>query len=161
MWIAVGALAPWAGLRSGCCRGIGQRRGHQLVGVRGDRGGQFVQSGLRHRIGGRRNRFDERGKVGQEFLDRYFVFNSDWQPPKDYTRTSGLVEAIRKAFLDLSERRRLELEGRPSEAKAHEPTEPLDLPVDVSPTKGAAPAAPAALAALFPFTLTRETDHHA
>jgi general secretion pathway protein D len=80
----------------------------------------------------------------QEFLDRYFVFNSEWQPPRDYTRTSGLVEAIRKAFLDLAERRRLELEGRPSEAKAHQPTEPLDLPVDVSPNKGAAPAAPAA-----------------
>ncbi|MEO8184615.1 MAG: type II secretion system secretin GspD, partial [Deltaproteobacteria bacterium] len=73
----------------------------------------------------------------QEFLDRYFVFNSEWQPPRDYTRTSGLVEAIRKAFLDLAERRRLELEGRPSEAKAHQPTEPLDLPVDVSPNKGA------------------------
>src|SRR6185295_2298571 len=85
----------------------------------------------------------------QEFLDRYFVFNSDWQPPRDYSRANGLVEAIRKAFMDLAERRRLELEGRPSEAKAHEPTEPLDLPVDLSPTKaGAAPAAaPAAPAA--------------
>jgi len=77
----------------------------------------------------------------QEFLDRYFVFNSEWQPPRDYTRSSGLVEAIRKAFSELAERRRLELEGRPSEAKAHEPTEPLDLPVDLSPAKGAAPAA--------------------
>ena len=84
----------------------------------------------------------------QEFLDRYFVFNSDWQPPRDYSRANGLVEAIRKAFQELAERRRLELEGRPSEAKAHEPTEPLDLPVDLSPAKGAAPAAaPAAPAA--------------
>jgi general secretion pathway protein D len=83
----------------------------------------------------------------QEFLDRYFVFNSDWQPPRDYTRTNGLVEAIRKAFTDMAERHRLELEGKPSEAKAHEPTEPLDLPVDVGPAPkgGAAPAgAPAA-----------------
>src|SRR4051812_31534369 len=79
----------------------------------------------------------------QEFLDRYFVFNSDWQPPRDYTRTNGLVEAIRKAFTDMAERHRLELEGKPSEAKAHEPTEPLDLPVDVGPGPkgGAAPAA--------------------
>jgi general secretion pathway protein D len=80
----------------------------------------------------------------QEFLDRYFVFNSEWQPPKDYTRTSGLVEAIRQAFRDLTERRRLEEEGRPGETKAHEPTEPLDLPVDVAPGAGAPKAAPAA-----------------
>jgi general secretion pathway protein D len=80
----------------------------------------------------------------QEFLDRYFVFNSDWQPPKDYARTNGLVEEIRQAFQELEERRRLELEGRPSDAKAHEPTEPLDLPVEVSPGTAAPKAAPAA-----------------
>jgi general secretion pathway protein D len=88
----------------------------------------------------------------QEFLDRYFVFNSEWQPPRDYSRTNGLVEQIRQAFTEMAERHRLELEGRPSEAKSHEPTEPLDLPVEVVPgppaAKGAAPArAPAAPAA--------------
>ncbi|MEY2935153.1 MAG: hypothetical protein RL033_5902 [Pseudomonadota bacterium] len=83
----------------------------------------------------------------QEFLDRYFVFNSEWQPPKDYARTNGLVEAIRQAFRDLAERRRLEEEGRPGETKAHGPTEPLDLPVDVAPGAGAPKAAPAAPAA--------------
>ncbi|HKO95322.1 MAG TPA: type II secretion system secretin GspD, partial [Polyangiaceae bacterium] len=43
----------------------------------------------------------------QEFLDRYFVFNTEWQPPKDYARTNGLVEAIRQAFTQMEERRRL------------------------------------------------------
>jgi general secretion pathway protein D len=100
----------------------------------------------------------------QEFLDRYFVFNSDWQPPRDYTRTNGLVEAIRKAFTDMAERHRLELEGKPSEAKAHEPTEPLDLPVDVGPApKGGAapagaPAAPKAPAAPRPRRQRSEND---
>jgi general secretion pathway protein D len=81
----------------------------------------------------------------QEFLDRYFVFNAEWQPPKDYARTNGLVEAIRQAFTLMSERRRLEDESLPSESKSHQPTEPLDLPVDVAPAagtpKGAAPGA--------------------
>lgn len=70
----------------------------------------------------------------QEFLDRYFVFNSDWQPPKDYSRTNGLVEEIRKSFAALAEERRLALEIKPREAKTHEPTEPLELPVDVMPS---------------------------
>lgn len=85
--------------------------------------------------------FTRKMRERQEFLDRYFVFNSDWQPPRDYARTNGLVEEIRQAFSELAEERRLELEGLPSDQKTHQPTEPLDLPVDVSP--GATPAAPA------------------
>lgn len=90
--------------------------------------------------------FTRKMQERQEFLDRYFVFNGDWQPPRDYARANGLVEEIRQAFAEMAEQRRLELEGLPSDAKTHQPTEPLDLPVDVSP--GAAPAsAPAAPAA--------------
>lgn len=99
--------------------------------------------------------FARKMRERQEFLDRYFVFNGDWQPPKDYGRTNGLVEEIRQTFKELAEQRRLELEGMPSELKQHEPTEPLDLPVDVNtgaggaqPGKAApAPAAPAPAAA--------------
>jgi general secretion pathway protein D len=99
--------------------------------------------------------FTRKMRERQEFLDRYFVFNSDWQPPRDYARANGLVEEIRQAFAQMAEERRLELEGMPSDAKTHQPTEPLDLPVDVGPSPGggapgaapaprpAAPAAPA------------------
>jgi general secretion pathway protein D len=85
--------------------------------------------------------FTRKMQERQEFLDRYFVFNGDWQPPRDYARANGLVEEIRQAFADMAEVRRLELEGMPSDAKTHQPTEPLDLPVDVSPPPGGAPAA--------------------
>jgi general secretion pathway protein D len=88
--------------------------------------------------------FTRKMQERQEFLDRYFVFNGDWQPPRDYARANGLVEEIRQSFAEMAEQRRLELEGLPSDAKTHQPTEPLDLPVDVSPTPGGAPAAPGA-----------------
>ncbi len=92
--------------------------------------------------------FTRKMQERQEFLDRYFVFNADWQPPRDYARSNGLVEEIRQAFAEMAEERRLELEGMPSDTKTHQPTEPLDLPVDVNPGQtapgGAAPAAPSA-----------------
>jgi general secretion pathway protein D len=88
--------------------------------------------------------FTRKMQERQEFLDRYFVFNGDWQPPHDYARSNGLVEEIRQAFAEMAEQRRLELEGMPSDAKTHEPTEPLDLPVEVSPSSGTPAAAPAA-----------------
>jgi general secretion pathway protein D len=88
--------------------------------------------------------FTRKMQERQEFLDRYFVFNGDWQPPRDYARANGLVEEIRQAFAEIAEQHRLELEGLPSDAKTHQPTEPLDLPVDVAPTPGGAPAAPGA-----------------
>ncbi len=93
--------------------------------------------------------FTRKMQERQEFLDRYFVFNGDWEAPRDYARANGLVEEIRQAFGEMAEQRRLELEGMPSDAKTHQPTEPLDLPVDVGPAPGggtpaAAPAAPRA-----------------
>ena len=92
--------------------------------------------------------FTRKMQERQEFLDRYFVFNGEWSPPRDYARANGLVEEIRQTFSQMAEQRRLELEGLPSDAKTHQPTEPLDLPVDVSPSPsgapGAAPAAPRA-----------------
>jgi general secretion pathway protein D len=103
--------------------------------------------------------FTRKMQERQEFLDRYFVFNGDWQPPHDYARANGLVEEIRQAFAEMAEERRLELEGLPSDAKTHQPTEPLDLPVDVGPSPGgapgAAPATPAAPAAPRPAAARR------
>ncbi|HWO11388.1 MAG TPA: hypothetical protein VNN80_17965, partial [Polyangiaceae bacterium] len=89
--------------------------------------------------------FTRKMQERQEFLDRYFIFNSEWSPPRDYARANGLVEEIRQAFVQMGEQRRLELESMPSDTKTHQPTEPLDLPVDVGPSPaGASPGAPAA-----------------
>ncbi|MET0410662.1 MAG: type II secretion system secretin GspD, partial [Polyangiaceae bacterium] len=85
--------------------------------------------------------FTRKMQERQEFLDRYFVFNENWQPPMDYAKTTGLVERIRQAYVEMDERKRLELESQPGEIKVHEPSEPLDLPVDsVKPGGGGAPS---------------------
>src|SRR5690606_15241493 len=84
--------------------------------------------------------FERKMQERQQFLDRYFVFNSDWTPPKDYGRTSGLIEKIRQSFFEIDERQRWEDESRPREDRIHEPTEALDLAGDVKGAGGAAPA---------------------
>ncbi|MEZ4225676.1 MAG: type II secretion system secretin GspD [Polyangiaceae bacterium] len=92
--------------------------------------------------------FERKMQERQEFIDRYFVFSGqDWQPPRDYTRTNGLVEDIRQAYMQLDERVRLEEESSPKARKEHRPTEPIELPHTVKPGGGGsvtpAPAAPA------------------
>lgn len=75
--------------------------------------------------------FERKMQERQEFLDRYFVFNSDtpYRPPLDYTRTRGLVEEIRQAYLKSDEKAALELQTRPKTIKGHDPSEPLgELP---------------------------------
>ena len=44
--------------------------------------------------------FERKMQERQEFLDRYFVFSDDhdYKPPKDYSRTNGLVEDIRQTY---------------------------------------------------------------
>jgi general secretion pathway protein D len=66
----------------------------------------------------------------QEFLDRYFVFSdeSDYKPPKDYSRTTGLVEEIRSGYRAMAEQARLDELTRPKEIKGHLPGSPLELP---------------------------------
>lgn len=75
----------------------------------------------------------------QEFLDRYFVFNADWQPPRDYAHANGLIEEIRQAQLADDERARLERDAAPRPVEIHEPTTPLELPTR-PPAKGGAAA---------------------
>jgi general secretion pathway protein D len=55
----------------------------------------------------------------------------DWQPPKDWTRTNGLVEDIRKSFAEIEEQLRLEEESKPRDVVVHEPSDPIALPGDV------------------------------
>src|SRR5690606_14463094 len=85
----------------------------------------------------------------QEFLDRYFVFSgTDWEPPRDWSRTSGLVEVIRKTYDELEELRQLEIESRGEVVQERMPSEPIDLPGQVReearPAPAAAPEAPGA-----------------
>ena len=88
--------------------------------------------------------FERKMQERQEFLDRYFVFSGqDWSPPKDWSRTSGLVEDTRKAYHEVEEQVRLENESKVEEFGEREPSEPIELPGDVR-AGGAAAAAPAA-----------------
>ena len=86
--------------------------------------------------------FERKMQERQEFLDRYMVFSGeDWKPPRDWSRTNGLVEDIRKAYADTAEQIRLENESKPRENPPREPSDPIELPGDVRAT-GAAGAAP-------------------
>jgi general secretion pathway protein D len=92
--------------------------------------------------------FERKIQERQEFLDRYMVFSGeDWKPPHDWSRTSGLVEDIRKAFGEIAEQERLEQESKPRENPPREPSDPIELPSDVHGVGAAAPqsagAAPA------------------
>ncbi len=90
--------------------------------------------------------FERKMEERQEFLDRYFVFEgSEWEPPKDWSRTNGLVEDIRQAYFKVAERQRLEDESQPKQKLEHAPTEPIDLPSEVKPGGGGVAPQPAAV----------------
>jgi general secretion pathway protein D len=102
--------------------------------------------------------FERKMQERQEFLDRYFVFSGqDWEPPKDYARTNGLLESIRQAHLQISERLRLEEESRPADEREHAPSEPIELPQSVRSGGGGAAAPARAAPAPAQPTRTRPT----
>lgn len=81
--------------------------------------------------------FERKMQERQEFIDRYFVFTTDsWEPPRDYSRTNGLVEDIRQAYFELDEKRRLEEELKPRELHEHAPGEAIDLPTNIKGSGG-------------------------
>ncbi len=88
--------------------------------------------------------YERKMQERQEFLDRNFVFSGeDWKAPRDYSRSSGLIEDVRQSTFEVVESARLEAEAQPSVSEKHLPLAPIDLPSD-APTGGAsAPAAPA------------------
>jgi general secretion pathway protein D len=76
--------------------------------------------------------FERKMQERQEFLDRFMVFSgTDWQPPRDWSRTNGLVEDVRKAYFEIAEQARLEEESKPRETPLREPSDPIELPGDV------------------------------
>ena len=90
-----------------------------------------------------RNVFERKMQERQEYLDRYFVFsdNADYHPPRDYTRTNGLVEEVRQSYFQVEEKRRLDELTRPRQLKGHDPQRPLEMPAAPRPP-GAAGAGP-------------------
>jgi general secretion pathway protein D len=74
--------------------------------------------------------FERKMQERQEFLDHYFVFSDEtqYEPPKDYSRTNGLLEDIRQSYAEVEDQRRLDDLTRPREMKTHEPGQPLELP---------------------------------
>ena len=85
--------------------------------------------------------FERKMQERQEYLDRYFVFSdsSDYKPPKDWSRTNGLVEDIRQAYFALDERKRLDEITKPRELKTHDPQRPLEMPQGTTRQPGAGP----------------------
>lgn len=76
--------------------------------------------------------FERKMHERQEFLDRYFVFGGqDWKPPRDWTRTNGLVEDIRQAFREVEDQQRLEKESLGAEQEERVPSNPIELPGEV------------------------------
>ena len=89
--------------------------------------------------------FERKMQERQEYLDRYFIFSdsSEYKPPKDWSRTNGLVEDIRQAYFHLEERKRLDEITRPRELKSHEPQRPLEMPQGTTrPAGGTTPTSP-------------------
>ncbi|MGH7440578.1 MAG: type II secretion system protein GspD, partial [Polyangiaceae bacterium] len=89
--------------------------------------------------------FERKMQERQEFLDHYFVFSdsSEYEPPKDYSRTTGLLEDIRASFAEAEDERRLDELTRPRELKTHEAGQPLELPMPVHSGGAGTSAAPA------------------
>lgn len=77
--------------------------------------------------------FERKMQERQEFLDRYFVFsdNADYRPPRDYSRTNGLLEEIRQSYMSIEERKKLDDLLGPKDVKTHVPGEPLEMPASV------------------------------
>lgn len=76
--------------------------------------------------------FERKMQERQEFIDRYFVFSdTDWKPPKDWSRTNGLVEEIRQQFFEIAEQEQLRRESEATDYGERLPSEPIDLPGSV------------------------------
>ena len=103
--------------------------------------------------------FERKMQERQEFIDRYFVFSDvDWKPPRDWSRTNGLVEDIRQAYIQIDAQSALEEESKAwDDTIERKPSDPIELPTSVregggtsigakpkSSAPAAAPAKPAA-----------------
>jgi general secretion pathway protein D len=96
--------------------------------------------------------FERKMQERQEFLDHYFVFSdqTDYKPPIDYSRVSGLLEEIRQGYFSIEERKHIDELTRPHAPRTHDPGEPIEMPAashdgdgnDATPAAAAAGAPP-------------------
>jgi general secretion pathway protein D len=86
--------------------------------------------------------FERKMQERQEFLDHYFVFSdqTEYEPPKDYSRMNGLLEDIRQSFAEAAEEREMERAKIPGEMRTHFAQQPLELPTTVGAGSAPAPA---------------------
>jgi len=77
--------------------------------------------------------FERKMQERQEFIDRYFVFSDvDWKPPRDWSRTNGLVEDIRQAYLQIDIQSAVEEESKAwDDTTERVPSDPIELPTSV------------------------------
>ena len=52
----------------------------------------------------------------------------EYTPHHDWSRTNGLLEDVRQAYLGVEEQKALDELTRPKEMKKHEPGQPLEMP---------------------------------
>jgi general secretion pathway protein D len=90
--------------------------------------------------------FERKMQERQEFLDRYFVFagnQGEYQANIDYTRTRGLLEEIRQAYMRVEEKEELDAFGQPKDVKTHEVSKPIsELPPNAGATGAGGPTGP-------------------
>ncbi len=74
--------------------------------------------------------FERKMQERQEFLDHYFVFSdqTDYKPPIDYSRVSGLLEEIRQGYFSVEEQKHIDELTRPKAPRTHDPGEPIEMP---------------------------------
>lgn len=87
--------------------------------------------------------FERKMRERQEFLDRYFVFaaNKEYKAHLDYSRTRGLVEEIRQAYMKVDEKAALDEVSKPKDIKKHEPSKSIsELPASTGGNAAAAAA---------------------
>lgn len=82
--------------------------------------------------------FEQKMRERQEFLDRHFVFSdSDWKPPRDWSRTTGLVETTRQAYRSVDAQRALAAAAARKVPPPHAATAPIDVAPSAAPSSGA------------------------
>jgi general secretion pathway protein D len=88
--------------------------------------------------------FERKMQERQEFLDRYFVFAAEqgkYEANVDYTRTRGLLEEIRQAYMKVDEQDALANAGAAKDVIPHVPGKPIgEVPTPVK--NGATPPTP-------------------
>ncbi len=88
--------------------------------------------------------FERKMQERQEFLDHYFVFSdqTEYEPPKDYSRMNGLLEDIRESYVQIAEDEAIERARMPGEMKTHTAQQALELPTTVGSGPPPAPGVP-------------------